>query len=736
MALTSFCSYCGAENIPGNACCHACQESLDTPFDDLETATLLNERYEILIEVGAGGFGAVYKARDTQEHARLVAVKQINLKGLSAQEIIEATDAFNREAQILSTLSHPLLPHIFDRFSDPEHWYLVMNFIDGRTLDDYLQQHIVSSLPDRSGLSLSETLAISLQLCDVLHYLHTQQPPVIFRDLKPGNIMRTTNGHLYLIDFGIARRFKPGQAKDTVPFGSPGFASPEQYGRAQTTPQADIYSLGALLYCLISGDDPSEHPFQFPSLRLYGIDGIRELDTLIQDMVALNPEQRPSDIQAVRAKILSIQQMHDQANQQSHIWLPPPGQTPPPSPAVGSGQQHIFLAPSNAQQQTGLKTTRRRVLTGVLIVGGVTLFGGIIATQANQRFQTNPVPYGSVNQGQFDTASQTASAQGTESTTTVDNQATAQNPTFWSPDLTHKAVINPDKNGIELYTNQGNQLLKTIQPTNFDSYATVQWSPDNQQIIIFTANDAGDVWDINGGRQIFTLPSTILASSSGGPTISAWSPNGHYLASGYLDLSGTSVFALFSTTTGKLLFQKTFSTRAITSIAWTPDGKYIFLPVAGPFTTGLSSTWTLEIWNSQTHQKAGVIEDPHAKLDANVDMIRGIVCSPSTNQVAFIYRSSIWVGNFKNSHTIYQLSNIPADANNALINSLLWSPDAKYLAINAQGTLGIWDFSTGQSVNLDANTSQGNISYFSWATDSKSIIVIDTNNVRSRWPVG
>src|SRR5258708_35332883 len=148
---------------------------------------------------------------------------------------------------------------------------------------------MVRPLPASAGLPLGETLTIALQLCDALHYLHSQQPPVIFRDLKPGNIMRTRKGRLYLIDFGIARRFKPGQLKDTIPFGSAGFPAPEQYGRAQTTPQADIYSLGALLSCLISGDDPSEHPFQFPPLRHNDIPVMHEPDALILRMVALAP---------------------------------------------------------------------------------------------------------------------------------------------------------------------------------------------------------------------------------------------------------------------------------------------------------------------------------------------------------------------------------------------------------------------------------------------------------------
>jgi serine/threonine protein kinase len=223
--------------------------------------TLFRNRYYIIGQVGVGGFGSVYKARDTQSGDRLVAIKEVKLLGLHPQAMIEATHAFEREVSLLSQLNHPNLPHLYEHFRSPGHWYLVMDFIVGETLEQYQ-----GKAPNRR-LLLSEVFAIGLQLCTVLHYLHTQQPPIIFRDLKPANIMRTPAGQLYLIDFGIARYFKPGQAKDTVALGSLGYAAPEQYGTAQTTPRADIYSLGAVLHQLLTTSDPSEAPFRFTPLR-------------------------------------------------------------------------------------------------------------------------------------------------------------------------------------------------------------------------------------------------------------------------------------------------------------------------------------------------------------------------------------------------------------------------------------------------------------------------------------
>ncbi|MEO9031507.1 MAG: serine/threonine-protein kinase, partial [Ktedonobacteraceae bacterium] len=286
-----YCNECGAANPRQATTCCACQRPLDlspvqdtpavpTPAGPVQiqfnlssgsmtmiqlqqpqaTQNLLHERYQVLAKVGTGGFGAVYKARDTGNRNRLVAIKAIELDTLSASQSIEATDTFNRELGLLSTLEHPNLPHIYEHFIDATHWYLVMDFIDGAPLDEHLQQVAEDRLP------LKEVIEIALQLCDVLHYLHQCKPPVIFRDVKPANIMLTPGGKLYLIDFGIARRFKPGQVKDTTPLGSPGFAAPEQYGKSQTTTRSDIYGLGATLYFLLTGYDPANSPFHLPPI--------------------------------------------------------------------------------------------------------------------------------------------------------------------------------------------------------------------------------------------------------------------------------------------------------------------------------------------------------------------------------------------------------------------------------------------------------------------------------------
>ncbi len=303
-----FCGHCGVQNPQSGSFCFSCGYALSasavaapassTNTGQLSARVLLKQRYRVLQTIGQGGMGAVYLAQDTQLGDRPLAVKEMSQNdGQQAQEAIES---FKREAHLLASLQHPNLPSIYDHFEDGGRWYLVMSFIQGETLEDYLERLQNHKLP------LEETLRIGEVLCDVLNYLHTHQPPIIFRDLKPGNIMRSTNGHFYLIDFGIARHFKPGQAKDTANYGSAGYAPPEQYGKAQTTAHSDIYSLGATLYECLSGYDPSQSPFRFPPLQSLVPTLPEQLVMLITQMLDLDESKRPASITVVQQELQQV----------------------------------------------------------------------------------------------------------------------------------------------------------------------------------------------------------------------------------------------------------------------------------------------------------------------------------------------------------------------------------------------------------------------------------------------
>jgi serine/threonine protein kinase/Flp pilus assembly protein TadD len=305
---TLFCNACGGANQESASYCRFCGSALHvgrralyhSTTGLLLMGTLLRQRYRIIAATGKGGMGAVYQAEDAQLGDRLVAIKEMSQGGLSAQEQQSAAEAFRREAVMLARLHHPNLPSIFDHFEENGRWYLVMSFIEGETLEHYLSQTPGKRLP------VNEALQLGITLCTVLGYLHNQRPAIIFRDLKPANIMKTSDDHLYLIDFGIARHFKPGQARDTAYFGSMGYAPPEQYGKTQTTPRSDLYSLGAILHQLLSGHDPSETPFRFPPLDSLVAHVPARLVALITQLLDLDEEKRPASAALVKQELQAL----------------------------------------------------------------------------------------------------------------------------------------------------------------------------------------------------------------------------------------------------------------------------------------------------------------------------------------------------------------------------------------------------------------------------------------------
>ena len=229
----------------------------------LPTAAILSGRYRIVKKLGQGGMGAVYLASDTRLQGKQWAIKEMTDAGITdpAERQI-ALESFRQEAHMLATLDHTNLPKVMDFFTEGGNQYLVMEFVQGMTLEQELES-AGGPLQERKVLGWAD------QLCDVLEYLHAQKPTIVFRDLKPGNIMVQPNGRIKLIDFGIARHFKPGQSKDTHAFGTPGYSPPEQHGKGQTDARSDVYALGATLHHLLTGLDPDISPFHFdPTRRL------------------------------------------------------------------------------------------------------------------------------------------------------------------------------------------------------------------------------------------------------------------------------------------------------------------------------------------------------------------------------------------------------------------------------------------------------------------------------------
>ena len=237
----------------------------------LESGSLLNSRYRIAEVLGQGGMAAVYKAIDENLGVE-VAVKE----NLFTTE--EYARQFRLEATILASLRQPNLPRVSDHFViEPLGQYLVMDYVDGEDLRQRLDR--LGPLPEQ------EVIIIGVAICDAISYMHTRQPMILHRDIKPGNVRITPQGHIYLVDFGLAKVVEGREATHTGARAmTPGYSPPEQYGSARTDPRSDIYSLGATLYCALTNALPEDGLDR--AMNRISLSPIQKLNPRVSDKVA------------------------------------------------------------------------------------------------------------------------------------------------------------------------------------------------------------------------------------------------------------------------------------------------------------------------------------------------------------------------------------------------------------------------------------------------------------------
>lgn len=245
-----------------------------------EIGSVIDGKYEILREIGHGGMSVVYLAMDTHLNKQW-AVKEIKKKGSGKNDEI-IVNSLLAEANLMKRLDHAALPRIVDIIDNGVTIYVVMDYIEGESLDKILNEY--GAQPEEL------VIGWAMQLCDALAYLHAQKPPIIYRDMKPANIMLKPEGNIKIIDFGIAREYKEQSLADTTVLGTKGYAPPEQYS-GQTDARSDIFALGMTMHHLLTGIDPRSGEAYAP-VRMWNPELSEGIELIIDKCVEPAPENR------------------------------------------------------------------------------------------------------------------------------------------------------------------------------------------------------------------------------------------------------------------------------------------------------------------------------------------------------------------------------------------------------------------------------------------------------------
>ncbi|HEX9412032.1 MAG TPA: serine/threonine-protein kinase [Ktedonobacterales bacterium] len=380
------CANCGTELAATSRFCSQCGEAQGDLRPRADTGLLpanrrLNgDRYLIVRKLAQGGQSAVYLALDTADGQRR-AIKEMSESQLSQTERTKAVNDFLREASMLMRLSHPGLCRVYGTFiEDNRKPFLVMEYIEGHNLEDEL---IGRGWP----LDWQNVTRWGMMLADVLAYLHTQDPPVIYRDLKPSNVMLTLAGAIKLIDFGIARQLFPQRLADTARLGTDGYAPVEQYiGRSE--PRSDLYALGASLYHLLTGRVPEAAPVRYSGHTLTPIRALNAavpepLDRVIQQALRLNAQERFSNAFAMRQALEWAWQVSTTGEAKA---VPSRNPASGAAPAAGQGRGYAY-------EQYGAGTGQQRVTRAPAIEQTLPQ-GGQTSVQPSAQLSGGPSPNG------------------------------------------------------------------------------------------------------------------------------------------------------------------------------------------------------------------------------------------------------------------------------------------------------------------------------------------------------
>ena len=560
----------------------------------LEHETLLHNRYRIQENLGQGGMGSVYHAIDENLSVD-VAVKE----NLFTTE--EYARQFRLEAVILANIRHPNLPRVSDHFVIAgEGQYLVMDFIEGEDLRQRMER--IGVLPE------DEAILIGAVMCDALSYLHARKPSILHRDIKPGNVKISPDGHIFLVDFGLAKVVQGNQATTTGARAmTPGYSPPEQYGTARTDARTDVYSLGATLYAALTGIIPEDglaramENAQLTPLRKRNPNVSRRLASVIEKAMEVDPGDRFQSADEFKTALLNSKSKTQQILGTYAITPPPPEAERKSDPAKAillhstPFDEQAFISPRKKQLER--ERRNRRSLVGVILalllvgfLGVLFFFPNLMPASARKLFPFLPpveltaIPTENISVPPIVPPTSTVDVTATLDPAPVQTQTAISSvdqnvsPTPLGADHLQIAYASTRTGVAQIYLT--NILSdQAIAITNMPGGACQpSWSPDGTRLVFISpcnikkdSYPQSSLFIINAdGTNLQPLPST-----TGGDFEPAWSPEGQFIAFTSLRDGFMQIYSYDITNKNEIRRLVDANNKAVRQPSWSPDGKQI-----------------------------------------------------------------------------------------------------------------------------------------------------------------
>ncbi|MEW6240223.1 MAG: protein kinase [Chloroflexota bacterium] len=593
----------------------------------LERGTLLHKRYRIVEILGQGGMGSVYRAVDENLGV-----------DIALKENLFTTDEYARqfrlEAVILANLRHPNLPRVTDHFViGDQGQYLVMDYIEGEDLRQRMERV--------GSISEDEAILIGAAMCDALGYLHTRKPPILHRDIKPGNVKITPDGHIFLVDFGLAKVVQGSQATTTGARAmTPGYSPPEQYGTARTDARTDIYSLGATIYAALTGIIPEDglaramDNAQLTPLRKRNAKVSRRLAAAIEKAMAVDPAERFQTAEDFKKNLLGSKSK-TQRLAGDYIVSPPPSESekdakpksqprvepskPPTGPIFSSNHDDPEFKPSKSQKRKGGGCLLRLFLLLLIIGAGVGAWFYVPGFSEQVygllelvRGTPTSLPTAPPTETPLPSSTETVSPTPTSIPTSTPTPLPTFTPTL-PPNQTPLPTETPqgggygqfafasDRTGVpQIYI--ANLDGSNVHPvTNLPNGAcNPSWSPDGSRLVFvspcsgeFDTFENASLYIVNAdGSDLAPLP-----SEPGGDYDPAWSPDGRKIAFTSLRDGHPQIYVMDMTTYGVTRLVDTGSDLEASQPAWSPFGNQIAYTVKR---VGVYQIWVMtDIGNNE-----------------------------------------------------------------------------------------------------------------------------------------